>query len=107
MIIAESRGVPRLMNVLCDNALITGFGYQKKSITPEIAREVINDFKGKKIPASELGLMIATAVLTLVTIAFLVFLFRNHAFSPVTAVPQPALQENVGAPDAEKGDVLR
>lgn len=107
MIIAESRGVPRLLNVLCDNALITGFGYQKKRITPGIVWEVINDFKGKKSSVFESGLLIATAVLLLVTGVFFVVLFRDHAFSPITVVSQPSLQENGGTPDAEWGDVLR
>ena len=49
-IIAESQGIPRLINVLCDNALITGFGYQKKRITARVADEVIADFKGEKKP---------------------------------------------------------
>lgn len=108
MIIAESRGVPRLINILCDNALITGFGYQKKSITPGIVWEVINDFKGKKIAAFEMGLLVSTVVLLLVTGVILVVLFRDHAFSPVTTlVTQPALQGNGGTPDNERGDVLR
>jgi general secretion pathway protein A len=106
MIIAESRGVPRLMNVLCDNALITGFGYQKMSITPGIVREVINDFQGKKISAFESRLLIAvTAGLVLATGIFLAVLFRDHAFSPATVLQQSALQQDGDTPDAEKGDV--
>lgn len=107
MIITESQGVPRIINILCDNALITGFAYQKKKITPGIVWEVINEFKGKKISVSELRLLIATAVLLLVTSIFIVVLFRDHAFSPVTVVPQPALQENGVTPDAEMRDVLQ
>jgi general secretion pathway protein A len=29
-IVKEARGIPRIINVLCDNALITAFGYQRK-----------------------------------------------------------------------------
>ena len=54
-IIAESQGIPRLINVLCDNALTTGFGYQKKRITASVAEEVIADFKGEKKPVSSLS----------------------------------------------------
>ncbi len=107
MIIAESQGIPRIMNVLCDNALITGLGYQKKSITPGIVREVVNDFKGKKFSVSKEGLIFATAVLLLVAGFFLVLLFRDHAFSPRTAVSRPLLQKNVVTPDAGIGNVLR
>ncbi|HME43115.1 MAG TPA: AAA family ATPase [Syntrophorhabdales bacterium] len=44
IIIKEGAGIPRKLNVLCDNALITGFGYQKNPVTTSIAREVIADF---------------------------------------------------------------
>ena len=47
IIVREARGIPRRLNILCDNALITGFGYQKKPITEKIAREVIADLNGK------------------------------------------------------------
>jgi general secretion pathway protein A len=47
-IVKQARGVPRILNILCDNALITGFGYQKKPVNTKIVREVIADFKGKE-----------------------------------------------------------
>ena len=48
VIIKEANGIPRRLNVLCDNALITGYGYQKNPVTASIAREVVADFAGKK-----------------------------------------------------------
>ena len=48
IIVTEANGVPRRLNVLCDNALITGFGYQKNPVTASIAREVVNDFAAKR-----------------------------------------------------------
>ncbi len=38
-----SQGVPRVINVLCDTALVYGFAISAKVITPELIREVIND----------------------------------------------------------------
>ena len=35
-----SRGIPRLVNTLCENALISGYGRQAKQIPPEIVQEV-------------------------------------------------------------------
>jgi len=35
-----------MLNVLCDNSLITGFGYDQKVITPKTVKEVIADFSG-------------------------------------------------------------
>jgi len=47
-IIKEAKGVPRIINVLCDNALVTGFGRQTKSVTSEVADEAIRDLMGSK-----------------------------------------------------------
>jgi general secretion pathway protein A len=49
-IIRQSHGIPRTINILCDNALITGFGYQKRRIGAHIIREVIADFRQSRIP---------------------------------------------------------
>ena len=40
-----SRGIPRLINTLCENALVTGYARQAKQITPEIIQEVAADFR--------------------------------------------------------------
>lgn len=43
-----SRGIPRKINIICDNALINGFGYGKKKISSSIIREVQNDLQGRQ-----------------------------------------------------------
>ena len=47
-IINEANGIPRMINILCDNALITGFGYQQKPAGAKVVKEVIADFRGKE-----------------------------------------------------------
>jgi len=47
-IIKEAKGIPRVLNILCDNALITGFGYKARPVSTKIVNEVITDFGGKK-----------------------------------------------------------
>jgi general secretion pathway protein A len=47
-ILRGARGNPRLLNILCDSALVTAFGYRKKQVSRAIAGEVIRDFAGKK-----------------------------------------------------------
>jgi len=42
-----SRGIPRKINIICDNALITGFGYDRKKINAGIIKEVQADLEGK------------------------------------------------------------
>ena len=40
-----SRGIPRVVNNLCENSLISGYGKQIKQITVEIVREVASDLR--------------------------------------------------------------
>jgi general secretion pathway protein A len=40
-----SRGIPRLVNTLCENSLISGYGQQAKQITPDIVRESAIDLR--------------------------------------------------------------
>jgi general secretion pathway protein A len=40
-----SKGIPRLVNTLCENSLMLGFGLQLSQITPAIVREVAEDFR--------------------------------------------------------------
>lgn len=41
----QSRGFPRLINTLCENALIQGYARQSRSITPSVIEEIANDFR--------------------------------------------------------------
>lgn len=41
-----SSGIPRLINIVCDNALITGFSREEKKITRPIIKEVIRELEG-------------------------------------------------------------
>ena len=38
-----SHGIPRKINILCDNALLTGYGVKKKRITTSLVEEAIKD----------------------------------------------------------------
>ena len=40
-----SRGFPRLINTICENALITTYARQMRSVTPEVIDEVAVDFR--------------------------------------------------------------
>lgn len=49
-IICQAKGTPRSINILCDNGLITGFGYRQKPVSVQVINEVIKDLCGCKIP---------------------------------------------------------
>jgi len=41
----QSRGFPRLINTLCENALIHGYAKQSRNIAPQIIEEIAADFR--------------------------------------------------------------
>lgn len=46
-IVRKSNGIPRVFNILCDNALIMGFFRRQKPATKAIAKEIIWNFEGR------------------------------------------------------------
>ena len=52
-----SGGIPRVVNILCDNALLLAFVHESKKISEGIVQEVIRDLEGarrtKKAPAAD------------------------------------------------------
>lgn len=43
-----SKGIPRLINIVCDNALISGFVLERKRIGKDIIRDVIGNLEGRQ-----------------------------------------------------------
>jgi general secretion pathway protein A len=43
LICSHSRGVPKKVNILCDNAFLIGFGLQQKIVDAEVVKEVLED----------------------------------------------------------------
>src|ERR1700749_1034573 len=41
----HSRGIPRLVNTLCENGLIHGYARQSQKITPEMIEEIALEFR--------------------------------------------------------------
>jgi general secretion pathway protein A len=80
-IVKEARGIPRLLNILCDNALITGFGYKKRPVNTRIVEEVITDFKGGVKEHSLLKWVIAPAALLLLLLLVLFFISNKDLIS--------------------------
>jgi general secretion pathway protein A len=48
-----SRGVPRLINTICENGLITAYARQVKTVTPDIIEEIAADFRLGEATAAE------------------------------------------------------
>jgi general secretion pathway protein A len=73
-IVKEAKGIPRNLNILCDNALITGFGYKIKPVNTKVVKEVITDLNGgiEETPSS-LKWVIPPAALPVFIVLFLFF----------------------------------
>ena len=48
-----SRGIPRTVNIICDNAFLIGYAVGQKKIDGAIVREVIKDMDGNLLPLEE------------------------------------------------------
>lgn len=44
LLVKKANGIPRTLNILCDNALVTAFGYGRKPVDETIVKEVLGDF---------------------------------------------------------------
>lgn len=69
LIVRKANGIPRKINIFCDNALITGFGRQCKPVSISVVREIIGDIETRE--ASKPFLNIRWAVGLSVAILFI------------------------------------
>jgi len=61
MICLYAKGIPRIINVLCDNAFLIGYNLSKREIDAGIIREVIKNLEGP-VPRKAIPHRIVTAV---------------------------------------------
>jgi general secretion pathway protein A len=47
-----SRGIPRLINITCDRALLTAFGLSRPTVTGQIARHAVKEMTSRGRPSS-------------------------------------------------------
>ena len=67
-----SQGIPRLINIVCDNALINGYGDEKKVVDDGVIREVLSDLEGSSFRSrKKLLLASAAAGMALLILGFL------------------------------------
>jgi general secretion pathway protein A len=48
-IVKQAQGTPRVINILCTNALIHGFGYSQRRISTKIVKEAVAEYTGKPL----------------------------------------------------------
>ncbi len=113
LIVKKAEGIPRTINILCDNALVTAFGYQRKPVDHMIVKEVIKDFRGGQprsgfvwrrvwIPALAAGLLMAVYVARKVSTRIETTASSRQSF--VAKVPkEPPAEKAVSASSLSSG----
>jgi general secretion pathway protein A len=108
---SHSCGIPRLINILCEHALIDAYTYQIRPVTPKIVNEVAREFQFDKMASLDTRLdfdkitstrPISTRSIPTTRRAHSVELAepatREHCNSVLSHAPVPALQKNPAAP---------
>lgn len=72
-----AKGVPRTINILCDNALITGFGCDQRTVGLKLVNEVLSDFAGEKPVGSWWPYIAAAAIALIIAVVFIFSLYGN------------------------------
>ncbi len=76
MIVGYARGFPRVINILCDNAFMIGYGLSRKKVDAEIIRQAIKDME-VPIPRELIFSRIARAVREIRLVAKVMDFFRG------------------------------
>jgi general secretion pathway protein A len=82
LIYRYSKGIPRLINIVCDRSLLTAFSRNRKKITGGIVREAIRELEGGRAAArrKKKGFKFPLAVLAVVgTVIFMFWFYRLGA----------------------------
>jgi general secretion pathway protein A len=85
-IIKRAKGSPRVINILCDNALIAGVGYRKKPVGLKIVDRVIADYQWKKRPSLRRWATLPVAAMFVAACLFLL--------SPYSGALRSSLEDN-------------
>jgi general secretion pathway protein A len=73
-----SKGIPRLINIVCDNALLTGYSLEQNRIGKKIIRDVIQGLEGVEKNKKSRFLRIILALMLLACV--LAFIFQESLF---------------------------
>jgi len=114
-IVRHAKGIPRVINIVADNALVTGFGYRKKRVPPDIVDEVIFDLDGRRSPRGRGWVFASAATLVLLGILFvfspyrgvLLSRFENPVYYGVIEAAPPTVSKDEGKVEAEVEAAIR
>ncbi len=100
----RSQGIPRLINVVCDRALLTAFSLGRHKITGSIVRIAITELAGRK-SAGRFdfgGRKKAPIVFILLCIALAAGIYYRPVFMGIASIFTPAQDQELGDSPAEE-----
>lgn len=111
LLVRQSCGAPRTINILADNALITGFGYGKKPVSTGVVKEVIADLTGerrRKIPRLLWAALPVAALFVAVVVWAMNGGFENrYAVAPAGAAAEVSSAWKQQLDQQQKSSVIR
>lgn len=97
-IVRRAKGNPRLLNILCDNSLVAGFGAMEESVSVKTVREVARDVLENPWKKSHLKWAVAVTAVVLVGGVSVVLASAGTANSEVSRTQEPLQVAHVAAP---------
>jgi general secretion pathway protein A len=102
-----SKGIPRLINVLCDNALLLGYAIDEKVVGKSMIREVIRDLEGSSFKGKREFLSPAIfTVFVLLGIGLMFFLWEDSFFNGTKAQLYETLKQSKEFAETLFGEIL-
>jgi len=77
-LVRQAKGIPRTINILCDNCLISSFGYKQKKVSMSVLKEISSDL-GIVQPSRREAVYISLMLLIIGLICFMIY---NHNQTP-------------------------
>ena len=102
-----SQGIPRVINIACDRALLTAFGLGRHKITGRIARTSIKELKGRghtggfKFASGEKALVIFAAL----SIVLVAAIFHQPLFRGISAYIKPITYQQLEESKADGSEL--
>jgi general secretion pathway protein A len=81
----KSGGIPRLINILCDNALLNGYALDKKRVDERSVREVAKDLSLKK-KSHRIWMLVLISICIAVGIIVFVYLQKSVHLLPIRRI---------------------
>ncbi len=112
MIYGYSKGIPRLINIACDRALLTGYGLNQREITGKITRQAIKELQGKSrrnefTPSRHRKLAFGLFAVLIICVAalFTAAALRDHPPRTISERQVPPVRKDIDKPTKMKTQI--